>query len=322
MSAAPLSSHPHQRSRPKTTDRKALALRAGEDALDGSVHGVTLLLFYKWLVARCFAESNCVISTRDAAEQNSVDPRTIRRYGPLLEAAGLIRRHQVRRGVYRYTITAYEPEEEPIATAPAPAPEVVAIEPDPFFSGPPCGSIDPELRIDRSVPSFNGSRDLQEEACRPGGEIGPVAKEFFGQEEPAHAETIALLRAERVSRATCRQLGSLQPAYVREQIDAARRCGRGREWPGFLVGVLRTGGVWGSSWTGEEQPKVEDPTKYESYARRSPDLCPGCGAWVPRGRPCPACYPEAPTPEPPPADDDDRANDKFRPYAGGETWTT
>lgn len=55
-----------------------------------------------------------------------------------------------------------------------------------------------------------------------------------------------------------------------------------------------------SSWTGGPlAPKVEP------YARRSPDLCPGCGAWVPRGRPCPHCFPEAPESEPTPEDDHD-----------------
>lgn len=67
-----------------------------------------------------------------------------------------------------------------------------------------------------------------------------------------------------------------------------------------------------SSWSSTKMP-VSVP-----YARRSPDLCPGCGAWVQRGRACPACFPEAPDSEPPPADDDD-ANDKFRAYAGGGT---
>lgn len=272
MSAAPLPQSP--RSRPKTSSRQALAFRAGEDALGRSAHGVGLLQFYKYIVARAGRETSCVISTNDAARDISVDPRTIRRYGPLLEAAGLIRRDDVRRGMWRYTITAYEP-------APVAVPEVVAIEPDPFFSGPPSGSIDPDKRIDRSVPSFNGSKDLQEEACRPGGETGSAAKGFFGREEQTNPETVQLLRAEHVSPASCRQLGSLQPAYVREQIAAARRCGRAREWPAFLVGILRTGGVFGSSSLGDMPPV----------------RCSSCGAALAPGTRCPRCYPEEPPPD-------------------------
>lgn len=154
---------------------------------------------------------------------------------------------------------------------------------------------------------------------------------YFGREEypegtpVRHAETMQLLKEIGCWDATVRRYGHLPPAHVRTQIEAARRCGRAAELAAFVSFCLGNGGVYEvlrtSSWTGKEQPKVEDAAKYDPYARRSPDLCPGCGAWIPRGRPCPVCYPEAPTPEPPPADDDD-ANDKFRAYAGGGTWTT
>lgn len=296
MSAAPFSHSEHRRSLPKTTNRQALAFRAGERALDGSHHGVTLLLFYKWLVARCFTDSSCVVSTREAAEQNGVDPRTIRRYGPLLEAAGLVRRSQVRRGVYRYTIALYEPAGAEVSARPvevsAPAPEVIGCEPDPFFSGPPSGSIDPELRIDRSVSSFNGSRDHQQEgATAPlpptaGGGDGHARKRgFFRREEPprSETETAKLLRAVGISEQAIRELADLDTGYVRQQLDAARRCGRARDVAGFLVGALRSGGVWGSSWG--DDGKVR---------------CASCGAVVGVGRRCAACYPEAPLVQPPP----------------------
>lgn len=293
MSAAPYAQT--QRTLQPARGRQACAFRAGERVLDGSAHGVGLLLFYKYLVARCFADSSCALSTRDCALDNGVDPRTIRRYGPMLETLGLVRRAPLRRGVWRYTITAYAPELELVqegTPAPAPVPEVVAIEPDPFFLSPPSGSIDPDKRIDRSVSSFNGSRDHQGEASGPGGDPGFVGEGFFSREEAGNAETIALLRAERVSPAMCRQLACLPPSYVREQIGAARRCGRGRDWPAFLVGVLRTGGVWGLS--GSHPTVRHEPPGHNAPPAALPGICPACGGILPgewQGN-CPKCHPE------------------------------
>lgn len=155
--------------------------------------------------------------------------------------------------------------------------------PAPFFQGPQCGSIDP-VNADRSIPfpPLTGSRVNQREALRPGGDF--------------HPETIELLRAEKVHPATVRAFAHLDPAYIREQIDAAWRCGRGREMPNFLVGCLKTGGVYGSSWTGNAQPAKEAPTVPldPPPAPPLPTYCPTCGKVCPASHEghCTRCEPE------------------------------
>lgn len=110
-------------------------------------------------------------------------------------------------------------------------------------------------------------------------------------------ETIELLTAEKCHPATIRVLGHLDPVYVREQIDAAWRSGRGRDMPNFLIGCLKTGGVYGSSWSGgRQQTKDPPPEPVESWPSIAPlpTVCPTCGALCPaswHGH-CPRCEPE------------------------------
>lgn len=288
-----------RRSRPKTGNRQALAFRAGEDALDGSAHGVTLLLYYKHLVALCGPDTSSLMSQPRLAAANGVCIRTIRRYDDYLVAAGLI--WLKREGTsYRRFITAYEPEPAPSDEPAPPPPEVQAVEPDPFFAA---SNADRSIRINRTDRSgsllFKGSRDLQEEAPWPGGETGSTKGRLAREEQP---EAVTVLRAAGVSDPAAREFAHLDADYVRKQLDAAQRCGRARDVPGFLVNALRTGGVfeassW-SSWTryphagfpraapqqgasSWSDPPTPDPETHQRQAVLLPTLCPSCGKLCP-----------------------------------------
>jgi hypothetical protein len=270
---------------PRPKARHALAFRAGEDALTGTRHGVTLLLYFKYLVARCGLDTSSLISQFELAAAIGVSVRTIRRYDDSLIAAGLIWR--VKDGhSYRRYIVAYEPEpaEHSAAAAECSAPpEVVIIGPEPSIFAPRTGQIDP-VEPDRSIPLYplTGSKVNQDIGLRPGGDI--------------HPETIELLTAEKVHPATIRALGHLDPVYVREQIDAAWRSGRGREMPNFLIGCLKTGGVYGASGTGRSRgpkapPARPAPTQPEPPMPPLPSFCPRCYGLCPadwHGH-CPRC---------------------------------
>lgn len=330
MSAAPLTGSPARQRRAKSSKpktREQLAFEAGENVLDGSKHGVTLLLYYKYGVGRCGKASSFEDDLAHLADENGVCTRTIRRYHKLLvETYGLFRIDKLDRQRVRITITAYEPDAQPAApvpeivtleslteqiadamhagdftalaqlaqlaadlasaAVPAPVPEVIAVEPDPFFLSPARGSIDPDSRIDRSPASFNGDQVLnQQGATAPlppsgGGMAHPGPARFWRREEPKRAETDAatILRTIGVSEQVIGELAGLDAGYVRQQLDAARRCGRARDVPAFLVGVLRTGGVFGaSSWS--DGPKAR---------------CATCGAVLQAGQTCPVCHPQEP----------------------------
>lgn len=258
MIAALLPGAPARRrrvNRSKPLSREERAFVAGECILDGTRHGVTLLLYYEYLVARAGKVSSSIVTQSKLAEDNGVGVRTIRRYDDTLVAAGLIWLTKVGHS-YRRTIVAYEPIPED-AEISVPTAEVSAVEPDPFFSPPPTGQIDPH-EPDRSIPFApfkEKSRDFQGEALRPGGETGPASKGFFDREDPGHSETMELLRAIGCYEATVRRLSHHAPGYVRDQIEAARRCGRAADLAAFVAFVLEHGGVYGSSWTGRANPR-------------------------------------------------------------------
>jgi hypothetical protein len=272
---------------PRPKSRHALAFRAGEDALTGTRHGVTLLLYFKYLVARCGLDTSSLISQFELAAAIGVSVRTIRRYDDSLMAAGLIWR--VKDGhSYRRYIVAYEAEhaEHSAAVAECSAPpEVALIGPEPTIFFPRTGQIDP-VEPDRSIPLYplTGSKVNQDVGLRPGGEI-----------HPAEPDTVELLTAEKVHPATIRALGHLDPVYVREQIDAAWRSGRGREMPNFLIGCLKTGGVYGSSSSrGHRKDPPPDPVESWPSIAPLPTVCPKCGGICPaawEGH-CVRCDPE------------------------------
>jgi hypothetical protein len=274
-----------------------LAFRAGEQALAHTSHGVGLLLYYKQLVARAGRNSSSCLSQPELAAQAGVTVRTIRRYDDHLVDAGLIWLKKEGHN-YRRTITAYEPVppvQASIDDTPETRPpevEVRAVEPNPFFCCSQCGQVAPPDADRSGAPHpLTGSRVNQDEALRPGGEL------------VTQTETVELLRAEKVHPATVRAFAHLDPAYVREQIDAAWRCGRGREMPNFLVGCLRTGGVYGSSSGGGSRPApappafplgTDDCSKYENAAALYAMRCLTCwgvilSEW--EGH-CPRCEPE------------------------------
>jgi hypothetical protein len=104
--------------------RFARAFRAGEAALKGTPHSGDLLLYYKYLVARCGDRTSFIETQPNLADGFGTTVRSVQRYDDHLEALGLIWRGKVGRS-YRRTITSYEPK--PSDESGAPPTEVAAI---------------------------------------------------------------------------------------------------------------------------------------------------------------------------------------------------
>lgn len=306
MTASPLPQTP-RRSRPKTDRRQVLAFRAGEDVLDGSSHGVGLLLYYKYLVARAGLETSSLIGQGELARENGVSTRTIRRYDDHLVAAGLIWLKKEGHS-YRRTITAYEPPATATHVETSAVPEVQAVEPDPFFSGPRSGQIDP-VEADRSVrfpPFKENSINDQSEGLRPptpqgGGTSRRRSGRSVRRDEPVEVPTTpatTLLQEHGVEDPeTLRRLAGCDEALIRRTLAEIRaRPTPPRSPPGFLVWRLdnrkpaRAAPVETSAWSGE--PAVEQRPELRSMLL--PTVCPVCGLWCPadwEGR-CYRCEPE------------------------------
>lgn len=273
--------------------RQAEAFLAGECALDGTSHGVTLLLYYKYLVALAGKDTGSTFSQAHVAADNQVCTRTIRRYDQLLEAAGLIR--TCRQGtLIRRTIVAYDGETAP-ATAEMSAPHADISAP---VLGPQCGQIDP-VNVDRSIqvpPTIKRSRDDQDQGAAGAGGAD-------SHPDRSERETVAMLTAIGCYPETVKVLSHLPPAEVRATIDAAEKCGRAHDLPAFVAYCMTTGGVYGAA-PRPGRPRAAVPsaeTRDAGYERHAapPGFC-TCGRIVPpewHGK-CPACYPDEFDPPP------------------------
>lgn len=292
MSAAPHQPAPARlrlAARTRPIGRQQAAFVAGECALDGTGHGVTLLLYYKYLVALAGNEQSSLFTQTHVAVDNGVSTRTIRRYDNILVGAGLIRLTTQGR-LIRRAIVAYDDAPEPPDPVP---PDPPIVEHSPSFFGDECGQIDP-VNADRSirVPPINvRSRDDQGEQASAGGAVPPI--------EPGNAETIDLLTDLGVYPETARRLGYVAPEVVRETIDQADRCGRARDLAAFVAFALEHGGVYGARATPRASPARHGPRRAAPSPGGGYSIC-GCGRVVPaewEGH-CPACYPEMFDPPP------------------------